>query len=417
MLRLLGSDGGSDPTEPLLHSPPPPKPLLSPEDLASEVAALAAAAEAAPLSARDASLPLVSVIVPVHNGLDPLRGRAGWLDAALSSVLAQTYSGPLQVSLFDDASDDGTDAALRAWTLRFAAAGVCAVASGSRWGAAGDAPAAAPGGIGFAKNAAVAQSSGEVLVFLDADDVMLPRRIEAQVAALRAHPSALVGTGWRRLPCGATPHYEAWANGMTQRQLELQQYRETTLQMPTWAMRRESFDAVGGFQCVPAEDLLFFHRHLDLGRPLLRVEGEPLTLYRWSGGSMTSTVDRACLLRVRVAAFERRVLSQPAWARFTVWGAGRDGKRFVAELSAEARRRVTALADIDPRKVGSSYTNFRLVPPLTLPVVHTSAIAGPAVVCVSLRRADEGGGGAPGEILRAAEKLGLVEGETLWCLF
>ena len=57
--------------------------------------------------------------------------------------------------------------------------------------------------------------------------------------------------------------------------------------------------------------MIFFHRHLDLGRPLLRAEGEPLLLYRWSEASMTSTVDRATLLRVRVAAFERRVLAQP----------------------------------------------------------------------------------------------------------
>eukprot|EP00962_Isochrysis_galbana_P052431 scaffold23813_cov174-Isochrysis_galbana.AAC.2 len=67
------------------------------------------------------------------------------------------------------------------------------------------------------------------------------------------------------------------------------------------------------------------------------------------------------------------------------------------------------------------YTNHRLLdeagkpcPPLSLPVIHTRDIRGPAAVCVSLRRADEA---MPGEIERAAAELGLVEGETLWCIF
>eukprot|EP00962_Isochrysis_galbana_P044970 scaffold17574_cov39-Isochrysis_galbana.AAC.1 len=66
---------------------------------------------------------------------------------------------------------------------------------------------------------------------------------------------------------------------------------------------------------------------------------------------MTSTVTRRLLLAVRAAAFERRVLrADPRWANFIIWGAGRDGKQFLAALSPAARRRVTALADIDPRK-------------------------------------------------------------------
>ena len=95
--------------------------------------------------------------------------------------------------------------------------------------------------------------------------------------------------------------------------------------------------------------------------------------------------------------------------------------QFVSALSASARARVVALADIDPRKVGKPYTNHqlrepdgRLAPPLTLPVIHTREIRGPAAVCVSLRRADEG---VPGEIQRAAAALGLLEGETLWYIF
>ena len=50
----------------------------------------------------DDSLPTVSIIVPVHNAVN-------WLDECLASVLTQrlTYRGPIQVSVYDDASTAG----------------------------------------------------------------------------------------------------------------------------------------------------------------------------------------------------------------------------------------------------------------------------------------------------------------------
>lgn len=138
------------------------------------------------------------------------------------------------------------------------------------------------------------------------------------------------------------------------------------------------------------------------------------------GGSTRRAARRHSLLRVRVAAFERRVLSLSSWATFTVWGAGREGRRFVSALSPAARCRVVALADVDPKKVGGRYLNQRVRPPISLPIIHTAAIRTPAVVCVALRRADEAqadtsaSAGAPSELRHAAAALGLVEGLTLW---
>ncbi|HVU18597.1 MAG TPA: glycosyltransferase [Candidatus Didemnitutus sp.] len=45
-------------------------------------------------------------------------------------------------------------------------------------------------GIAAAVNAAVADARGEFIALLDYDDLMLPRRLEAQVSALRANPGA-----------------------------------------------------------------------------------------------------------------------------------------------------------------------------------------------------------------------------------
>ena len=74
----------------------------------------------------DASLPSVSIILPVHNA-------SRWLDEALSSVCAQIYRGPIEVSIFDDGSTDDSAATIRKWLETFERIGLPYVANGSRW--------------------------------------------------------------------------------------------------------------------------------------------------------------------------------------------------------------------------------------------------------------------------------------------
>ena len=263
-------------------------------------------------------LPLVSVIIPCHNAMP-------WLDACLASCATQDYEGPLEVSIFDDSSTDGSDACIRAWAGRLEDAGVRCVCSGNRWpGSDGNGvtdPTAPAGGAGRARNKAVAQSSGSFLCFLDADDVMLPGRVRRQLAAAREHPCAIIGGGFVKEPPGATEHYAKWyaarnagihafvsagrwwsiptppihchltslcprasasrANGLTDTQLWLQHFRELTVLMPTWFFSRAVFDRVGAFvEADPtaegeAEDLIFFHAHI--AGELARLAATPST--------------------------------------------------------------------------------------------------------------------------------------------
>ena len=433
------------------------------------------------VSSVSSETPTVSVIVPAHDA-------ARWLDECFASVVAQTYPrSRLEVSAYDDASNDDTEVILKAWARVFFELGVATAVSGSQWGAFvpddanGDAETLAretgndavrPGGIGHGKNAAVRQSTGDVLVFLDADDIMTPRRVETQVACVLRNRRAIVGGSWRRHPAGSTEHYERWANGLSDPEgLWLDQFRETTVQMPTWCMLRSTYDAVGGFDEVPpdrgeGEDLVFFHKHLDAFReedvrrallahggetdrrslrleprrdlPLRRAgapEAPPLLLYRWSPDSGTSRVSRRRLLEIRAAAFQRRVLSQPAWRAFAVWGAGRDAKAFANALDASARRRIVAMLDVDRNKCGRAYENHRWrseagaerAPAAGVPVEHFEDHAAfeaarrakegdafratPVVVCVAKRRK---GAGEAGDLERNVNTLGLTEGETLW---
>jgi glycosyltransferase involved in cell wall biosynthesis len=106
--------------------------------------------------------PTVSVIIPTYN-------CAPYVAAAVESALAQTYR-PLEVIVVDDGSTDGTAAVLRPYAGRIVALRQ------------------ANGGAAAARNAGIGRARGEVLAFLDADDLWLPGKLERQVSVLRRHP-------------------------------------------------------------------------------------------------------------------------------------------------------------------------------------------------------------------------------------
>jgi glycosyltransferase involved in cell wall biosynthesis len=105
--------------------------------------------------------PLVSVIVPCFN-------QARFLADALSSVTHQGYSHR-EVVVVDDGSTDETSAV----AARFA--GVQCFRQENR-------------GTASARNRGFRESRGTYVVFLDADDRLLPEALAAGVEALEAHP-------------------------------------------------------------------------------------------------------------------------------------------------------------------------------------------------------------------------------------
>ncbi|XP_054174111.1 UDP-GlcNAc:betaGal beta-1,3-N-acetylglucosaminyltransferase-like protein 1 isoform X7 [Homo sapiens] len=126
-----------------------------------------------------------SIILPVHNA-EP------WLDECLRSVLQQDFEGTMELSVFNDASKDKSGAIIEKWRVKLEDSGVHVIIGGH------DSP--SPRGVGYAKNQAVAQSSGSYLCFLDSDDVMMPQRVRLQHEAAVQHPSsffvACVQTSW-----------------------------------------------------------------------------------------------------------------------------------------------------------------------------------------------------------------------------
>jgi len=103
--------------------------------------------------------PLVSAIIPTYN-------RAHVICDAVESILAQTYR-EIEVIVVDDGSKDDTLPRLKQYGDRIR------VVSQANAG-----PAAA-------RNRGIAVAQGELIAFLDSDDLWLSTKIERQVALLQ----------------------------------------------------------------------------------------------------------------------------------------------------------------------------------------------------------------------------------------
>jgi GT2 family glycosyltransferase len=166
--------------------------------------------------------PSVSVVVPVHAD----RGR---LELTLDALDAQDYAGPVEVLVVDNGDNPTIPSATsgRATTrvLREPAPGSYA-----------------------ARNTGVAEASGAVLAFTDADCVPRPDWLSAAVAALMTHERAFVGGAIALFPRpGRRPRaaevYDC-ANGLRQDRYVGEQGWAATANM---LVRRATFDEVGPF--------------------------------------------------------------------------------------------------------------------------------------------------------------------------
>ncbi len=120
--------------------------------------------------------PLVSVIMAAYNG-ESLIGES------IESVLAQTYE-PIELVVVDDCSSDGTATVVEHYVRRYPGR-VRLSRKDSRAGPC------------RRRNDALDLAQGELIAWLDQDDLWLPEKIERQVALLASRPDVgLVYTGY-----------------------------------------------------------------------------------------------------------------------------------------------------------------------------------------------------------------------------
>jgi glycosyltransferase involved in cell wall biosynthesis len=160
--------------------------------------------------------PLVSCIVPVFNG-------ERYLAEALDSILAQQYE-PLEIIVADDGSTDGTAAIARSY--------------GDRVRVIRQPNAGAPA----ARNLGLQAARGELIAFLDSDDLWHREKLARQTARFAARPE---------LEVSVTHVQSFW---IPELQDEAERFRDHPLSQPqpgyvtiTMLARRAVFERVGGF--------------------------------------------------------------------------------------------------------------------------------------------------------------------------
>ena len=224
----------------------------------------------------------VSVVIPCFN-------QARYLTAAVESVRRQTHQ-PLETIVVDDGSADET--------VRVASQlGVRVLTQANT-------------GVSGARNTGLAAACGEFVVFLDADDELLPEALEFGVATLRSEAGAAAAVG----RCQPIDEVGQLLSSQHDAHDNANLYHEWLVDNFVWTpgaamFRREALAAIGGFPATlgPAADYAVYLQLARAGRIVHRPRD--LVRYRQHGASMSR--DLPLMLRSTLAVLRRERRAAP----------------------------------------------------------------------------------------------------------
>lgn len=241
----------------------------------------------------------VSVVIPTYN-------RAGPVVAAIESVLRQTYDD-LQVVVVDDGSTDDTGRRV----ADLADDRIAYLRQANR-------------GVSAARNRGIAAATGEVVAFLDSDDVWMAEKLAHEVAFLRRHPEAAAvfsdaekhdGDAFVPSFVGEAPRFSRLVAGrcadggvvLGRREMELCLLQEVPVLPSAFAIRRAALERTGPFDegWSSWEDWEFFLRLAGWAR--FGYVDRPLIVHRVSRDSLHRVdAERGRALMVSLLLRERR---------------------------------------------------------------------------------------------------------------
>jgi peptidoglycan/xylan/chitin deacetylase (PgdA/CDA1 family) len=211
--------------------------------------------------------PLVSVIVAAHNA-------ERTLPATMRSLEAQTQNR-WEAIIVDDGSTDATATVAADLARRDPRTRVIAQRRM---------------GPSSARNRGLREAQGAWVLFLDADDTLLPRHLERMLDEAVHGAADWVCCGWARLDPDGRVYDENWP--------PTEELRQLTARTCPWAIhacltKRSLIDRVGGFDdgLATCEDWDLWQRIAALRSRLATVD-ELLAIYRTSDGSRSSALGR-----------------------------------------------------------------------------------------------------------------------------
>jgi glycosyltransferase involved in cell wall biosynthesis len=282
--------------------------------------------------------PTVSVVIPCFN-------QARYLPVAVASVRAQRYAPSVECLVVDDGSTDDTAAVA-------ARLGVAVVRQGNA-------------GVSAARNAGLAATRSDYVVFLDADDELLPSAIGDEVEALRGDPDAVAVVG-RCQPIDADGRAVACEYDEVD---AADLYREWLPRNFVWTpgaamFVRAALEAIGGFpiDLGPAADYAVYLR-LARTRRILYL---PRALVRYRQHEASMSRDPARMLRATIGVLRRERRAAPAWAHAAIRSGLDVWRQWYGEQIIDRLRRDWRAGRVGSRQARAALTLLQHCPGLLL---------------------------------------------------
>jgi glycosyltransferase involved in cell wall biosynthesis len=330
--------------------------------------------------------------------LMPVRDAEATLPACLASI--QRQRGPSwECVAVDDGSRDGSAACLARVAAEDARFRVMTQP---------------PSGIVPALERGLESCRGTFVARMDADDVMLARRLARQVAALQAAPElAGVGCHVRIFPRRRASAelgrraYESWLNSLrTANDVARDAFVECPIAHPTLMLRRSVLEEHRYRDAGWPEDYDLVLRLLGAG---LRLGLVPERLLCWRDGasrlsrtSPTYAIERfvACKAHFLARALLREV------SGYILWGYGKTGRELARAL-LEHGKRPQVIIELHPGRIGQRILGAPVTTPSELPeLVRETGL--PIVVSVARP-------GPRAQVRAALTAFGLVDGRDYVC--
>jgi glycosyltransferase involved in cell wall biosynthesis len=271
------------------------------------------------MTSRTVKPDVVTVVITCYN-----HGR--FLEAAVESVRQQTFRDTeIEIIVVDDGSTDGTP------DITARLPGIRCIRQENR-------------GLSAARNTGWQASRGGFVSFLDADDLLLPRALEAGMACAAAHPAAAFVSGHymvidangfqtseRPRPCVTSEHYRALL-------------RSNYIGMhATVLYRRETLERHGGFDpSLPASEDYDLYLRVARREPVV-CHPEIVAEYRWHGANMSLNSALMLSATLRVLARQREHVRGDAALEAAYWSGVAFWRNLFGEpLLDEVSRRVRA---------------------------------------------------------------------------
>jgi glycosyltransferase involved in cell wall biosynthesis len=243
----------------------------------------------------------ISVLMPAHNA-------SRFLPEAIESVLVQTHRD-FEFLIIDDGSTDDTLRIARSFAMRDNRIRIIDHENI---------------GMGASLNHAMREAKGKWIARIDADDRMVPNRLERQLIFLQDHPNLAVAS--------SLVHYIDETGSIIGQNASRFTTREGVAEAvvnhwpigfhhPAAIFRKDIIEKIGGYrpQFWPADDMDLWNRVVEAEYEVL-VQPEYLTKYRIHGSSVTvgkfrETEQKSRWVEACMAA-RRNGIEEPTWEQF-----------------------------------------------------------------------------------------------------